>query len=378
ESRRRSLPAEAVRLRRTGAPDPCTRSAGQQRPAGPAARRPELRHGSAHRHPRRPHHPADHEGAGRAGDLDERRRQRRQRRGPAGTGLGRACRPVHRDRPGRHRQAAPQTGRPAADRNRRRRGVPAVRPHWKHPSIRLRLTLVYAAVLVTTCAALLVLNYGLMYHRLYVNIHAPTPAKMAAAARAAPADPQAGEKVGRYQRDQAEIARLREDTLLSAAGTSAIGRAIIAMAGLGASWLVAGRMLRPLRSLTSATRRISHDRLHERIALTGPPDELKELADTFDEMVARLEASFNSQRRFVADASHELHTPLAIVRTGAEVLLAKRGTTISQWEAMGRRMLTATGQAERLLDGLLALARSDSGVIAHEPVDLAVAAAVAV
>src|SRR5215510_2090841 len=101
---------------------------------------------------------------------------------------------------------------------------------------------------------------------------------------------------------------------------TAIGLAIIAMAGLGASWLVAGRMLRPLRSLTSATRRISHDRLHERIALTGPPDELKELADTFDEMVARLEASFNSQRRFVADASHELHTPLAIVRTGAEVL----------------------------------------------------------
>src|SRR5215475_4343647 len=95
-------------------------------------------------------------------------------------------------------------------------------------------------------------------------------------------------------------------------------------------------------------------------------------------MVARLEASFASQRRFVADASHELRTPLAIVRTGAEVLLAKRESTIEQWEALGRRTLTATGRAERLLDGLLALARSDSGVLAGEPHDLAIAAAAAV
>jgi signal transduction histidine kinase len=248
-----------------------------------------------------------------------------------------------------------------------------------HPSIRLRLTLVYAVVLVATCAALLALNYALLYQSLYQNIRGPTPAEMEAAASAPPqGDPSSDEKLRVYQIDQAVIARLRTDTLLRTAGTSVIGLAIAAVLGLGVSWVVAGRALRPLRTLTAATRRISQDRLHERVALTGPRDELKELADTFDEMVARLQGAFTSQRRFVADASHELRTPLSIVRTGTEVLLAKQASTIAQWEAMGRRMLTATGRAERLLDGLLALARSDSGVIAHEPHDLAIATAVAV
>jgi signal transduction histidine kinase len=246
-----------------------------------------------------------------------------------------------------------------------------------HPSIRLRLTLVFAAVLVVTCAALLALNYALLYQSLYRNINAPSAAEVQAAASAPPrGDPSLrDQKLGDYQIQQAAIARLRAETLLNTAGTSAIALVVTAVVGLGVSWVVAGRMLRPLRTLTAATRRISQDRLDERVALTGPRDELKELADTFDEMVARLEAAFNSQRRFVADASHELRTPLAVVRTGAEVLLAKRESTVAQWEVMGRRMLTATGRAERLLDGLLALARSDSGVIAHEPNDLAVAVA---
>jgi signal transduction histidine kinase len=251
-----------------------------------------------------------------------------------------------------------------------------VRLRRGHLSIRARLTLVYAVVLVATCAALVALNYALLYQSLYRNINSPTPAEMTAAASVEPgADSQTDEKLRAYRIDQAEIGRLRNDTLLNTAGTSAVALAVTAIVGLGVSWVVAGRTLRPLRTLTAATGRISHDRLHERIALTGPHDELKELADTFDEMVTRLEASFNSQRRFVADAAHELRTPLAIVRTGAEVQLAKRQSTPEQWEAMARRVLTASGRAERLLDGLLALARSDSGVIAEEPHDLAVAAA---
>jgi signal transduction histidine kinase len=242
-------------------------------------------------------------------------------------------------------------------------------------SIRSRLTVVYAVVLLGTCTVLLGLNYAMLYRSLYTNIRGPSPAEMATAAAEAGIDPQTDEKFQDFEHYQAKIAKMRAETLLNTAGASAILLAVTALLGLGVSWFIAGRMLRPLRSLTAATRRISQDRLHERLAIDGPNDELKELADTFDEMVARLEASFNSQRRFVADAAHELRTPLAIVRTGAEVQLAKRQATPEQWQAMAHRALVATGRAERMLDGLLALARSDSGVIDGGSHDLAVAAA---
>ncbi|GGM45092.1 sensor histidine kinase [Dactylosporangium sucinum] len=248
----------------------------------------------------------------------------------------------------------------------------------RHPSIRLRLTVVYAIVLVVACAALLALNYWLLYHSLYNNIHDPTPAELAKM-RSTPPDiaPELGEKLRAVDIDAARIAERRRETLLGTAGTSAIGLLVTAVAGLGISWIVAGRLLRPLRTLTATTRRISQDRLDERIALTGPHDELHELADTFDAMIGRLESAFASQRRFVADAAHDLRTPLAIVRTGLEVQLAKRQATVPQWEEVARRALTATSRAERMLDGLLALARSDSGVLALEPCDLALAAATA-
>ncbi|GIJ64946.1 sensor histidine kinase [Virgisporangium aurantiacum] len=242
------------------------------------------------------------------------------------------------------------------------------------PSIRLRLALTYTVVLLATCIALLALNYALLFRRLYTDPD-PGPNERTTADGRRVFENEQDRRA--YENKLAGMAELRTAAVLSAGTTSAAALALTAVLGLGVSWVVAGRVLRPLQTLTAATRRISQDRLHERIALAGPRDELKELADTFDEMVARLEASFNSQRRFVAHASHELRTPLAIVRTSAEVLLAKRQTTIAQWEAMAGRTLTATGRAERLLDGLLALARSDSGVIAGEPHDLAIAASTA-
>jgi signal transduction histidine kinase len=255
-----------------------------------------------------------------------------------------------------------------------------VRPRWPRPSIRLRLTLVYAVVLVVACAGLLALNYVLLYRSLYRDIDAPSRSDMAALASDPPPGVPAKEndKVRAYFSEEARTDQLRADTLVDTAGTSAVALAVTALVGLGACWLVAGRVLRPLRTLTATTRRISSDRLHERVALAGPRDELRELAATFDEMVARLEASFASQRRFVADASHELRTPLAVIRTGAEVMLAKPQGTVDDWQAMAHRALTATGRAERLLDALLALARSDSGVIVREPHDLAAVAATAV
>ncbi|WP_433125429.1 sensor histidine kinase [Micromonospora sp. CA-240977] len=249
-----------------------------------------------------------------------------------------------------------------------------------HPSIRLRLTLTYAVMLVVACAALLALNYAMLYRSLYTELGPPAsnsaaPQVESRTAPGLPTDKQTQERVEEVK-SQA-LAELRASTLLDTATRSAVALAVIAVLGLGASWLVAGRMLRPLQTLTATTRRISQDRLHERIALSGPHDELKELADTFDDMVARLENSFASQRRFTADAAHELRTPLAIVRTGIEVLRAKRHSTIEQWEAMADDTLTATGRAERLLDGLLALARSDRGALVHEAHDLAATAAIA-
>ncbi|HTJ33487.1 MAG TPA: ATP-binding protein [Dactylosporangium sp.] len=247
----------------------------------------------------------------------------------------------------------------------------------RHPSIRLRLTFVYAVVLVAACAALLALNSWLLYHSLYNNIHDPTPKQIAQMRSDLPTDPLLQDKLSSVDADAARIAQLRRQTLLGSAGASAAGLAVTAVIGLGICWFVAGRMLRPLRTLTATTRRISQDRLDERIALSGPRDELKELADTFDDMVGRLEAAFTSQRRFVADAAHDLRTPLAIVRTGVEVQLAKPDASPQQWRAMAHRVLAATTRAERMLDGLLALARSDGGAIGCEPHDLALAAAAA-
>jgi signal transduction histidine kinase len=226
----------------------------------------------------------------------------------------------------------------------------------------MRLTVTYAAVLVLTSAVLLGLNYALLYHSLYAE-----PGLLDGAAVL-------NDKLAQHM---AEVDDLRARTLLNTAGMSAWALAAVAVVGLGASWAVAGRLLRPLRTLTATTRQISQDRLHERVALSGPRDELKELADTFDAMVARLEHSFAGQRRFSADAAHELRSALTVVRTGAEVILAKRESTIDQWETLARRQLLATDQAERLLDGLLALARSDSDTVVAQAADLSAAAAVA-
>ena len=139
-------------------------------------------------------------------------------------------------------------------------------------------------------------------------------------------------------------------------------------------WIVAGRVLRPVHAITAAARRASQENLGERITLAGPPDELKELADTFDAMLARLDAAFVSQRRFVANASHELRTPLTVMRTAIEVTLAKPDRRPEQLEAMAAEVHQAAERAEALVEALLTLARSDRGLGAQSPLDLAVLA----
>lgn len=154
------------------------------------------------------------------------------------------------------------------------------------------------------------------------------------------------------------------------------------LAGLGVATIVAGisgwaigrRILLPLRTITTAARRASRERLDERISLDGPADELKELADTFDDMLDRLDLAFASQRRFVANASHELRTPLTSMRTLIDVAMAKPTRTTGQLEVLVGRVREALDQSDALIDGLLTLARSDRGLTSRELVDLEAAA----
>jgi signal transduction histidine kinase len=151
-----------------------------------------------------------------------------------------------------------------------------------------------------------------------------------------------------------------------------LGVATIVAGFLG--WALARRILVPLHLVTSAARRASQEQLDERIRLDGPHDELKELADTFDDMLDRLDLAFASQRRFVANASHELRTPLTSMRTLIDVAMAKPTRTTEGLEMLVGRVREALGQSEAIIDGLLTLARSDRGLTTRELVDLEAAA----
>jgi signal transduction histidine kinase len=154
---------------------------------------------------------------------------------------------------------------------------------------------------------------------------------------------------------------------------SGIALAIVAVLALLIGWLVAGRMLRPLRTITRTAQRISSSSLHERLALDGPRDELKELGDTLDDLFARLEAAFEAQRRFVANASHELRTPLTRERALVQVALGDPSTS-DVWRTTARELLASNREQETLIDALLTLASSESGLDHHEQIDLEVVA----
>jgi signal transduction histidine kinase len=152
---------------------------------------------------------------------------------------------------------------------------------------------------------------------------------------------------------------------------SAIALAVMAVASLALGWLIAGRVLRPLRQMTAATRAISEDSLHQRLAVAGPGDELKDLGNTIDSLLERLEAAFDAQRNFVASASHELRTPLTLERTMIEVALADPQASTATLRAVCEDVLAAGQQQELLIDALLTLARSQRGLDNRHPADLA-------
>jgi signal transduction histidine kinase len=150
-----------------------------------------------------------------------------------------------------------------------------------------------------------------------------------------------------------------------------IALAIVTGVALVLGWFAAGRVLRPLAVITAAARRISASSLNQRLALRGPDDELKALGDTLDDLFARLEAAFDAQRHFVANASHEMRTPITRERSMLQVALDDPETSAETWRAVAQEVLASNAEQESLMEALLALATSEGGLNVREPVDLA-------
>ena len=203
--------------------------------------------------------------------------------------------------------------------------------------LRVRLTLLYVALFGTSAGLLLGVSYWLMRRHLF---------------RTLPSDQAAS-----------TASTLAVQFTLAFAGTVVLA----AVAG----WLLAGRRLEPLRHVTDTARRVSGERLDERVGLDGPADEVHRLSEALDEMLDRLAESFEAQRRFVANASHELRTPLTLMRTEVEVALSDPGSDERRLREMGEVVLDEAERTEALLDGLMTLARAQRALLRTESADLA-------
>jgi signal transduction histidine kinase len=164
-------------------------------------------------------------------------------------------------------------------------------------------------------------------------------------------------------------AAIREKQIIGA-----IALPVVVLLAVVGGWLIAGRLLRPLRTITATARDISASNLNRRLGLDGRDDEFAELGETLDDLFGRLEASFESQRHFVANASHELRTPLTAERTLLQVALADPDATVQTLRAACEQVLALGDQQERLIDALLTLATSEGGIEQWEPFDLAATA----
>jgi signal transduction histidine kinase len=250
------------------------------------------------------------------------------------------------------------------------RGPRATRPgrRWRLPrrTVRLRLTLLYGALFFVSGFVLLALVLGGA-----VGLHAQAHAVEAhpgtlglpgvRSFRVTPSVP----AVSIIENSQ------RTEDLRVLAFVAAIALLIMGAVSIVLGWLMAGRILRPLGTITATVRDISATNLHRRLSLGGPEDEFKELADTFDGLLGRLDGAFQSQRQFVANASHELRTPLARLKTLAQVALADPHASAASLREAHLRVLASEQQLEELIESLLNLASSERGLERFESVDLA-------
>jgi signal transduction histidine kinase len=267
----------------------------------------------------------------------------------------------------------------------------AARPHLPRRTVRLRLTLLYGGLFLLSGIVLLGITYALVREAtdgVYVYrgpngitgavVESPRKSphtKAPGGSEINVADDATKDLTPRQQRAQARqiesLARQQhEDQLHFLLTRSAVALGIMTLLSLVLGWFIAGRALRPVRTITSKTRAITATNLHARLALDGPNDELKELGDTIDELLGRLEGAFDAQRQFVANASHELRTPLARQRTIAQVAFSDPDATVESLRTAHERVLAAGQEQAQLIDALLTLTRGQAGLARRLPFDL--------
>jgi len=247
-------------------------------------------------------------------------------------------------------------------------------------TVRARLTLLYIGLFAVCGAIVVAVSYILVAQLGPAVAQRPSsrgsiPANIGALCRSEQPGPHPDKPLiaqcifqllgAQHQRDLT-LSHLLEYSLVTLA-------VVIALAAL-LGWIFSGRALRPVHRITAAARAASEHNLSARVALRGPRDELRELAETFDEMLARLQAAFESQQRFIANASHELRTPLAVMRATVDVVLGNPDSTPGELRAMAADIRTSVDHAEQLIGALLILARNEHGLTVHEEVDLATVA----
>jgi signal transduction histidine kinase len=291
---------------------------------------------------------------------------------------------------------------------RRRAASLAVRLRQPRTTVRWRLTLLYGGLFLACGAALLAITYTLVDHATVTNTpfnfgietpvggggpgggagasFRPAPGSLAKRnfVRASPAQRRAAVQKALPPPVQRLLKTASGRRVILSVGSvqrisdlhqlvieSSIALAIMALISAALGWVVAGRVLAPLRTMTAATQQISEANLHERLAMQGPQDELRQLADTIDGLLGRLEGAFDAQRRFVTNASHELRTPLTTVRALLELVLSDPKATVRTFRSTCQQVLDESAQQEQLIDALLALAHGERGIEARERIDLA-------
>jgi signal transduction histidine kinase len=240
-------------------------------------------------------------------------------------------------------------------------------------TVRARLTLLYTGLFAVCGAIVVAVSYSLVAH---VGIQSrPVGPKVAALCRSAKVNrnPNALAKCNAFLQQQGAQYQ-RAHTLTHLLQYSLLTLAVVIALAAVLGWIVAGRALRPVHRITAAARAASEHNLSARVALGGPRDELHELAETFDDMLDRLEVAFEGQKRFIANASHELRTPLAVMRATVDVVLDDPKSTVGDLRDMAVDVRAAVDHADRLIGSLFILARNERGLTVREDVDLATVA----